>query len=55
MHQGRELTPKSEFKLEPGRRVLSVRVTAREVTVFVDGRQKLSHSLDADVPPRDKL
>jgi hypothetical protein len=55
INQGRELTPKSEFKIEPGRRVLSVRLTGREVTIFVDGRQKLTYTLEADVPPAHRF
>lgn len=53
--QGRELTPKSDFKVEPGRRVLSVRLTGPEVIVFIDGRQKLSYTLDADMPPAHRF
>jgi hypothetical protein len=50
IHQGRELTPRTDVKLEPGRRVLSVRFTGRDVTLFVDGQQKLRYRREADVP-----
>src|SRR5262249_39653237 len=50
-HQGRDLTPRVDLKLEPARRFLSVRITGRDVTVFTDGQEKLRCRLDADVPP----